>query len=116
MHGLTKLQHNIVSNVYYVTDGAHAAGTQTALHPFGGFGNFNILQNAGCKARAQLRSVNFNAYIISSIATGSFLNIQSRHFQGTAGNSANLPSQTDNAEAISTVAGEVNVDNSIIKA
>ena len=116
MHRLAQLQHNIVGNVNYIADGAHAAGTQTALHPFGRRHDFDILQHAGSKAGAQLRCVNFYVYIIAGLACGSFLNVHSRHFQRTAGNSADFTRQTDNAEAIRTVAGQVDIDNGIIQA
>ena len=116
MHGLTQLQHYIVGNVNYIANGAHAASAQTALHPFGGFRNFDILQNTGCKTRAQLRSINANTYIISSIATGSFLNIKGRHFQGAASNSADFASKSNNTEAVSTITSEVDIDNGVIEA
>ena len=115
MHRLAKLQHNIVGNVNYVADGAHAAGTQTALHPFGRRHDFDILQHAGSKAGAQLRCVNFNVYIIAGLTCGSFLNVHSRHFQWAAGNSADFTRQADNAEAVGTVAGQVDINNGIIQ-
>ena len=116
MHRLAQLQHNIVGNVNYVADGAHAAGTQTALHPFGRRHDFDILQHAGSKAGAQLRCVNFYVYIIAGLTCGSFLNVHSGHFQRAAGNSADFTRQTDNAEAVGTVAGQVDIDNGIIQA
>ena len=116
MHRLAQLQHNIVGNVNYVADGAHAAGTQTALHPFGRRHDFDVLQYTGSKAGAQLRCVNFYVYIIACLACGSFLNVHSGHFQRAAGNSADFTRQTDNAEAVGTVAGQVDIDNGIIQA
>ena len=116
MHRLAQLQHNIVGNVNYVADGAHAAGTQTALHPFGRRHDFDVLQHAGSKAGAKLRCVNFNVYIIAGLTCGSFLNVHSGHFQRAAGNSADFTRQTDNAEAVGTVAGQVDIDNGIIQA
>ena len=116
MHRLAQLQHNIVGNVNYVADGAHAAGTQTALHPFGRRHDFDILQHAGSKAGAQLWCVNFNVYIIACLTCGSFLNVHSGHFQRATGDSADFARQTDNAEAVGTVAGQVDIDNGIIQA
>ena len=116
MHRLAQLQHNIVGNVNHVADGAHAASTQTALHPFGRRHDFDILQHAGCKAGAQLRCINFYVYIIAGLTCGSFLNVHSGHFQRAAGNSADFACQANNAEAVGTVAGQVDIDNGIIQA
>ena len=116
MHRLAQLQHNIVGNVNYIADGAHAAGTQTALHPFGRRHDFDVLQYTGSKAGAQLRCVNFYVYIIACLTCGSFLNVHSGHFQRATGDSADFACQTDNAEAVGTVAGQVDIDNGIIQA
>ena len=115
MHRLAQLQHNIVRYVDYVADGAHAAGTQTTLHPFGRRSNFDILQHAGSKTAAQLRRSNLYVHIIACLALSSLLNVHSRHFQRTAGDSADFTSQTDNAEAVSTVAGQVDINNGVIQ-
>ena len=116
MHGLTQLQHNIVGNVNYVANGTHAASTQAALHPLGGLGDFNILQHAGSEARAQLRRFNFNAHIIAGLTCGGFLHVHSGHFQRTAGDGADFSSQADNAEAVSAITGQIDIDDGVVKA
>ena len=115
MHRLAQLQHNIVRYVDYIADRTHAAGTQTTLHPFGRRSNFDILQHAGSKAAAQLRRCNLYVHIIACLALSSLLNVHSRHFQRAAGDSADFTCQTDNAEAVGTVAGQVDINNGVIQ-
>ena len=116
MHGLTKFQHYIVGYVNYVADGAHTASTQTFLHPFRRFGNFNVFQYANGEAGAQFGSFNFNGSHFLSIATSCFYYVHSRHLQGATGKSCDFASQTDDAKAVCTVSSKVNINNNVIQA
>ena len=64
MHWLTKFFHYIVCDIYQIIDRADSIGSQTSLHPFRGWSDFNILYDSCTVTRAELRIFYCNLYII----------------------------------------------------
>ena len=114
VHRLTVLEHNVVGNINDVIDWTDAAGVQTLAHPRRGRLDLDILDNAGGVARAQIGVLDLDGHILVDVVAYA-LDLRGLDAERTVEGSCGLASQTDHAQAVRTVRGDLEIGNPVVQ-
>ena len=114
MHRLAVLEHNIVGDINDVVDRTNAAGVQTLAHPRRRRLDLDILDNAGGVARAQVGVLDLDRHILVDVAADA-LDRGGLDAERTVEGCGGLTRQTDNAQAVRAVRGNLEVGNPVVQ-
>ena len=114
VHRLTVLEHNVVGNINDVIDRANAAGVQTLAHPRRGRLDLDILDDAGGVARAQIGVLDLDGHILVDVVAHA-LDLRGLDAERTVEGSCGLAGQTDHAQAVRTVRGDLEIGDPVVQ-
>ena len=114
MHRLAVLEHNIVGDINDVVDRTNAASMQTLAHPRRRRLDLDILDDAGGVARAQIGVLNLDGHILVDVVAHA-LDLRGLDAERTVEGSRSLAGQTDHAQAVRTVRGNLEVGNPVVQ-
>ena len=114
MHGLAVLQHDIVGDVHDVVDGTHAHAPQALPHPLGGRGDLDIAHHPGRVPGAEVRVGRLYIQQFCQRTRRAALDRRVVEAQGGVEGGGSLPRQTDDAEAVWTVGGDLKLHHVVV--
>ena len=114
VHRLAVLEHDVVGDINDIVDRADAAGVQTLAHPSRGRLDLDVLDNAGGVARAQVGVLDLDRHILVDVVADA-LDRGGLDAERTVEGCGGLTRQTDNAQAVRAVRGNLEVGNPVVQ-
>ena len=116
MHGLAVLQHDVVGDVHQVVDGAHTGVADPLPHPGRRRGDLHVLHHPGGVAGAEGRIFDGDLRHVRDIAAGLGLHHRLMELQLLAEGDRHFPRQTDHAQAVRPVGGDLILHHMVVPA
>ena len=116
VHGLAVLQHHIVGDVHDVVDGTDAHAPQPLPHPLGRGGDLHVPHHPGGVPGHQIGGGGLDVQQVRQHAVGAALYLRFVESQGLLVGGGHLPGQTDDAEAVGAVGGDLELHHMVIRA
>ena len=116
VHGLAILEHDVVGDVDEVVDGPHAGVADALAHPGGRRGDLHVSHHAGGVAAAERGLLDDDAGEGADIAAGLGTDLGLVQAEGLVKGHGGLARQTDHAQAVRAVGGNLELDDVVIAA
>ena len=114
VHGLAVFQHHVVGDIHDVVDGADAHAPQPLPHPLGGGGDLHVPHHPGGVPGAQVGVRGLHVQQLAQGTFGAALHHRLMEPQGLIEGGRRLPGQTDDAEAVGPVGGDLKLHHMVV--